>query len=259
MLVGCVDTDITVDLDKDGTVKGIIEVLGPKQIFDNFPEEQLNQLKSEFAKVEEISNNNKSGYKFISKKEKLMDIFKEYSGQNKSNTKNSSTNKNNGTGIKSTSVNLSTNTKDNTNDLQIQDYTYKFAKDFYKNYVKINDENSLFIDTYTVNLNIKDAIEKDMSSEQKFLLNWFGKTSTFGVHIKSPIQMKDSNATSIVEEDNKYVYNWDYNLNEIQNINFTVDIPNIQNILIAAISVILFVVIIIIFIVRRKKRRRRYI
>ena len=71
MMVGCVDADVTVDLEKDGTGKAIIQVLGPKTVFDNIPEENINELGKDFETVEKIADSDKSGYRFATRQGKL--------------------------------------------------------------------------------------------------------------------------------------------------------------------------------------------
>ena len=42
IFTGCVDADVTVDLDKDGTGRAIVQVVGPGAIFDNISEDTVN-------------------------------------------------------------------------------------------------------------------------------------------------------------------------------------------------------------------------
>ena len=46
-----------------------------------------------------------------------------------------------------------------------------------------------------------------MTNEQKALVSFIGRSANIGLHIKSPIEAKSSNATSQTKEDGKYVYN----------------------------------------------------
>ena len=55
ILTGCVDADVTVDLEKDGTGKAIVELVGPETIFDNIPQETINEWAQSFDTVEKIS------------------------------------------------------------------------------------------------------------------------------------------------------------------------------------------------------------
>ena len=77
ILTGCVDADVTVDLEKDGTGKAIVELVGPETIFDNIPQETINEWAQSFDTVEKISKSDKKGYKFTTKQEKLDELLKE--------------------------------------------------------------------------------------------------------------------------------------------------------------------------------------
>lgn len=55
------------------------------------------------------------------------------------------------------------------------------------------------------------------------------------------------------KEDGKYVYNWDYTVSNVQNINFSAKIPNIRNIIIAIVCILAVLIAIIAMIIRRRK------
>ena len=75
ILTGCVDADVTVDLEKDGTGKAIVELAGPATIFDNIPQETIDEWAKSFDTVEKINKSDKKGYKFTTKQEKLDELF----------------------------------------------------------------------------------------------------------------------------------------------------------------------------------------
>ena len=77
ILTGCVDADVTVDLEKDGTGKAIVELAGPATIFDNIPQETIDEWAKSFDTVEKINKSDKKGYKFTTKQEKLDELLKE--------------------------------------------------------------------------------------------------------------------------------------------------------------------------------------
>ena len=248
MMVGCVDADVTVDLEKDGTGKAIIEVLGPSAVFDNIPEENINELGKDFETVEKIADSDKSGYRFATRQGKLEEIFKEITNidaslqENQDSQDNSGDveNQNSNSSVKAETV----STESNNNDL---------ANELYEKYVDINEEQSLFSSTYDVNLKLKDAIYGEMSFEQRTLMHLLGETANIGLHIKSPIEAENSNATSVTEEEGKHVYNWEYTLADVQNINFSAEIPNFRNIIIAGVGIAVVVIGLVVALTRKKK------
>ena len=138
MMVGCVDADVTVDLEKDGTGKAIIQVLGPKTVFDNIPEENINELGKDFETVEKIADSDKSGYRFATRQGKLEEIFKEITNIDASLQENQDSQDNSGD-VENQNSNSSVNaetvyTESNNNDL---------ANELYEKYVDINEEQSL--------------------------------------------------------------------------------------------------------------------
>lgn len=263
MMVGCVDADVTVDLEKNGTGKAIIELLGPQAVFDNIPEESVNEWGEEFEQVEKIGDSDKSGYRFTTRQGDLKEIFMEITNLNESLEEN---------GVEDSDV------QDNSTDAQDQnsqeysndtvsnslvvsekvssvtnDISNDLANELYENYVDINQEKSFFTSTYDVNLKLKDAIYSEMTFEQRTLMHLLGQTANIGLHIKSPIEAKSSNATSVTTEDGKHVYNWEYTLSDVQNISFSAEIPNMRNIIIVVVGAIVVVLGLIVVFVRRKK------
>ncbi|MEI3234357.1 MAG: hypothetical protein V8S33_08125 [Intestinibacter bartlettii] len=127
------------------------------------------------------------------------------------------------------------------------------ANELYQKYVDVQEEDGLFSSTYNIGLKLKDAIYSEMTNEQKALVSFIGRSANIGLHIKSPIAAKSSNATSETKEDGKYVYNWNYTLADVQNINFSARIPNVRNIAIATVCGLVVLVAIIAMIIRRRK------
>ena len=54
MLVGCIDADITLDIDKDGTGRMIIEMVAPDEMMNKLTQEEIAALEKEYEKVEII-------------------------------------------------------------------------------------------------------------------------------------------------------------------------------------------------------------
>ncbi len=231
ILVGCVDADVTVDLEKDGTGKAIVDVVGPKTLFDNIPQSTIDEWGKSFENVEKIKKSDKTGYKFITRQGAIDEVLKEVTGLNES--------------LGDSKQVSSTNNEDSTNSL---------ANELYEKYVDVKEENSLFSSTYNIDLKLKDAIYSEMTNEQKAVVSFIGRSANIGLHIKSPIKAEYSNATSETQEDGKYIYNWEYTLGDVKNINFSAKIPNIRNIAIAGICVLIVLLIVLIrFLFRRKK------
>ena len=258
MMVGCVDADVTVDLEKNGTGKAVIDVLGPQAVFDNITEDSVNEWGKEFETVEKIGDSDKSGYRFTTRQGNLEEIFMEITNLNESLEEN---------GVQNSDIqdqNLQQNSSDdvvsNTPVItekvsaSTSDTSNNLANELYEKYVDINEEKSLFSSTYDVNLKLKDAIYGEMSFEQRTLMKLLGQTANIGLHIKSPIEAKNSNATSVTEENGKHVYNWEYTLSDVQNISFSAEIPNVRNIAIIGIGAVVIVLGLVFVFVRKKKR-----
>lgn len=211
MLVGCIDADITLDMDKDGTGRMIIEMVAPDEMMNKLTQEEIAALEKEYEKVEIIEEEGKYGYKLTTKKENLSEINEDASGSLDSN--------------------------------------FDYVK-----YVNLTEEKGLFANTYKVNLNLKDAMLGELSAEEKSMLAFVGGSANIGIHIKTPIELEESNATSVTEENGKYIYNWDYNLSNIGSINATMKAPNIINIGIVMVLVIA-VVVGIVFVIRKKNKK----
>ena len=56
MLVGCIDADITLDMDKDGTGRMIIEMVAPDEMMNKLTQEEIAALEKEYEKVEIIED-----------------------------------------------------------------------------------------------------------------------------------------------------------------------------------------------------------
>ena len=252
ILTGCVDADVTVDLEKDGTGKAIVELVGPETIFDNIPQETIDEWAKSFDTVEKINKSDKKGYKFTTKQEKLDELLKEVTELNGvvdegSKEDSNSTSKSKSESTTTAFAQTTANTSDNKSAVN------EIANELYQKYVDVEEENGLFSSTYNIGLKIKDAIYSEMTNEQKALVSFIGRSANIGLHIKSPIEAKSSNATSQTKEDGKYVYNWDYTLADVQNINFSATIPNVRNIAIATVCALAVLVAIIAMIIRRRK------
>lgn len=254
MMVGCVDADVTVDLEKNGTGKAVIDVLGPQVVFDNIPEDSVNEWAEQFETVEKIGDSDKSGYRFTTRQGKLDEIFMEITNLNESLEENgvydSDTRENE---AEEQSSDIVSNTKVIVEKVSAttSDEPNNLANEIYEKYVHINEDKSLFSSTYDVNLNLKDAIYGEMSFPERTLIKLIGQTANIGLHIKSPIEAESSNATSVTTEDDKHVYNWDYTLSDVQNISFSAEVPNIRNIVIALIGLVAVLGLAVSF-VRRK-------
>lgn len=252
ILTGCVDADVTVDLERDGTGKAIVELVGPETIFDNIPQETVDEWAQLFDTVEKINKSDKKGYKFTTKQEKLDELLKEVTELNGvvdegSKEDSNETSKSKSESTETVFVQTTANTSDNKSAVN------EIANELYQKYVDVQEEKGLFSSSYNIGIRLKDAIYSEMSTEQKALLSFVGRSSNIGLHIKSPIEAKSSNATSQTKEDGKYVYNWDYTLADVQNINFSAKVPNVRNIVIVIVCGLAVLIAIIAMIIRRRK------
>lgn len=250
IFTGCVNADVTVDLEKDGTGKAVVELLGPATVFDNIPQKTINEWGQSFEKVEKISESDKTGYKFTTKQQKLEELLKEITDLNGVIDEGSKVDSDSASKNESESSALEQKTSTNTTD---NSAVNGIANEFYQNYVDVQEENGLFSSNYSIGLRLKDAIYSEMSDEEKTLMGVIGRSANIGLHIKSPIEAKSNNATSQTKEDDKYVYNWEYTLADVQNINFSATIPNVKNIIIAAVAGLAILIILISIICRKRK------
>lgn len=120
-------------------------------------------------------------------------------------------------------------------------------------YINISEEGGVFSNTYTINVNIKDAMFSELSAEDKSIISMVGKVVPVGIHIRSPFELEETNATSVEEVEGKTVYNWDYNLGNIENIYIKAKVPNIIGIL----GTIVVVVVAFVFLFMKFKKKKK--
>lgn len=244
-LVGCVNADVTIDLEKDGTGKAIVEVSGPNIVFDNISESLVQQIGKDYEKVEKIKKDNQTGYMFTTKQGPLDKVLRDIVNIESINP---------AAQVPSSSA-TTTSVVDNAT-TAAKDFASEFANKIYKRYVEVDEDASFLSTTYDIDVRLRDALYNNMTLEQKAFMKIAGNTSEIGIHIKSPIEAEESNATSVVEEDGKHVYNWDYNLSNIENISFKAKIPNIKNIaMVAGGAVLALIILIMIFRAGRKSKK----
>lgn len=71
ILTGCVNIDLTLDIEKNGDAKVIAEILGESYIMEQINESEFEGL---YDEVEKINEGTKTGYRFISKLDKSDEI-----------------------------------------------------------------------------------------------------------------------------------------------------------------------------------------
>lgn len=74
MLVGCVDTDITIDLEKNGSGNVRVEMKGPEAILGTLSEEEIESLRGQYDQVEVINSDGISGCIVTSKIKDISEI-----------------------------------------------------------------------------------------------------------------------------------------------------------------------------------------
>ena len=131
IFTGCVDADVTVDIDKDATGKAIVQVVGPGAIFNNISEDTIKDWATSYEKVEKISESDKSGYRFTTRKGPIEDVIKEV-----------------------TNLSDTIDVNGDTNSAKKDDSVSCFAEQIYEKYVDIKENKGLFSNTYDINLNI---------------------------------------------------------------------------------------------------------
>ncbi|MEG0857453.1 MAG: LPXTG cell wall anchor domain-containing protein [Terrisporobacter sp.] len=209
MLVGCVNTDVTLDIDKNGNSSVSMKLLTSDYLSEGLNESDLQNIKEEYQAdtIEAISENGQSGY-LLTKK---LGNLKETQSVKDDNTMNE--------------------------------------------YFEINKESGFLFDVYDVNIKIKDALFSDMTAEEKSMLSYFGTSANMNFHVKTPFELLESNATSTNEEEGKTVYNWNYNLNTLDNIHVKFKFINIVNIGVIIAGVILLAGLGIYFYKRKRNNK----
>lgn len=201
MLTGCVDVDLTVDIEKNGNAKMIVKILGESYLMSEVNEEDLT---SEYDDVQRISEGTKTGYMITSNLNEGFDLD----------------------GIES------------------------------NEYATVTKEGGLLSNTYVVDAKLRDAMFSEMTSEDMSMISVIGNSVPFKLHVKSPIEFEESNATSVEEVDGKNVYNWDYTLATLNNIYIKVKVPNVVGIASMVIAT-LSLVGIVVFIILKKKNKNQ--
>ncbi|WP_455538537.1 hypothetical protein [Terrisporobacter sp.] len=211
MLAGCVNTDLTLDIDKKGNMNMSMKVLANDYIASKVTKEDLKNVKEKFVvdDVEKISENGQLGYLLTKKLGNINDsLFK----------------------------------KDN---------------DIKRNkLIDVKEDKGLIFNTYDITLKLKDNIINQVSKKDLQVLNFIGDSVNVNFHVKSPFKLLDSNATSEKKEsDGRTVYDWDYTLGTLDNINIKFRVPNLKNIEILIGLAVLILICCFIFIKRRKNKK----
>ena len=215
---GCVDTNITLDIDKKGNTTLYSDILVKDSLFKNLSEEEMNELKSKYDKIEKITSPGKSGYRVTEKVGNLKDI----KGNKLSELKGAEEFKN--------LVNLKID-----------------KKMFYNIYdIKFNIKDYM----------LKNANSSTSVEQSKTVLAAIGNSSNVNFNLSIPIKLIESNATNSSESNGKHIYSWNYTLNSMDNIYIKAKVYNIQNIILSLIAVIFIIVVIIILILKRKNTTR---
>lgn len=208
ILTGCVDSDITLNIDKKGNAKLSTQIMGSDYLMGDINEQQL---KEKYDNVEKITEPGKTGYKITENLGNLSNL----------NIKNS--------------------------------------KDLsqYSDIIDIKKDQKLFYSIYNVDIKLKDYMQSNMSNEEMGMLSLFGSNFDLGFHLNTPLELISSNATSTSQNNGIYTYNWDLSLGNLDNIQASVKIPNITNILIVVgISLILILVLAVSIIKKRKNKEK---
>ena len=210
VLVGCVNTDLTLDIDKSGNANMFMKLLTNEYLANKITEEDLENIKKEYKidSIKKISEDNESGYLLTKKLGNIaLGITKE--------------------------------------DEVVPN----------NQFIDIEENKGLIFNTYDVNLKLKDAMLGNLSDKDLAMFNLIGDVASMNFHVTSPFKLLQSNATSTVKEnDGRTTYNWNYNLNTLENIKIKFRVPNIKNIIIIGGVVLVLFIISIVFIIKRKHK-----
>lgn len=207
ILNGCVNTDVSLDIDKKGDIKLQAKLLSSEYLISKINE---NELKNTYKDVEKITESGKTGYKIT---------------DNLGNIKN----------------------------LNIED-SKKLEE--YKDLVSIKKKEEFIYNMYDINIHLKDYLNNGMNSEELSIINLIGSGVDVNLHLNTPLELIESNATSSSKDNGINTYNWEFNLSNIDNIHVKTRIPNIKNISMVGISIliIIFTLILMIFIAKKKRK-----
>lgn len=219
ILNGCMDADITLDVEKNGEMIVYSDVLVKDSQFKTLSDEELKKLKETYDDVEKITDLGKSGYRITDKIGNIKSI-------------------------------------------DLKNINQLDGGENFKDLITVNNEKHFLYNIYKADLKIKDYIlknkdnkkdSKDEFIDDKVLLTALGNSININFHLKSPLKLISSNATSISEEGKKYIYNWEYTVNNMDNLRVEAKIYNIQNIVILGASLLAILVIIVLIIIRYRK------
>lgn len=220
ILNGCMDADITLDVEKNGEMIVYSDVLVKDSQFKTLSDEELKKLKETYDDVEKITDVGKSGYRITDKIGNIKSI-------------------------------------------DLKNINQLDAGEDFKDLITVNDEKHFLYNIYKADLKIKDYIlenkdnkkdSKDEFVDDKVLLTALGNSININFHLKSPIKLISSNATSFSEEGSKYIYNWEYTVNSMDNLRVEAKIYNIQNIAVLGISLLAILVILVVVAIKYRKK-----
>lgn len=206
ILTGCVDSDITLNIDKKGNAKLSTQIMGSDYLMGDINEQQL---KEKYDNVEKITEPGKTGYKITENLGNLANL----------------------------------NIKNNKDLSQ------------YSDIIDIKKDQKFFYNIYNVDIKLKDYMQNNMSNEEMGMLSLFGSNFDLGFHLNTPLELISSNATSSSQNDGVYTYNWDLNLGSLDNIQASVKVPNITNILIVAGISLILILGLAVFIIKKRKNK----
>lgn len=214
------DADITLDVEKNGEMIVYSDVLVKDSQFKTLSDEELKKLKETYDDVEKITDVGKSGYRITDKIGNIKSI-------------------------------------------DLKNINQLDAGEDFKDLITVNDEKHFLYNIYKADLKIKDYIlenkdnkkdSKDEFVDDKVLLTALGNSININFHLKSPIKLISSNATSFSEEGRKYIYNWEYTVNSMDNLRVEAKIYNIQNIAVLGISLLAILVILVVVAIKYRKK-----
>ena len=125
----------------------------------------------------------------------------------------------------------------------------------YADIIDIKKNEKFLYTMYDVNIKLKDYMQKNMNKEEIGVLNLFGSGFNLGFHLNVPVELTESNATSNSVKNGIYTYNWDFTLNNLNNIHVEGKVPNIKNILILSVAILILIIIVAILIIRKIKNK----
>jgi hypothetical protein len=185
-LCGCIDTTMTLEIEKNGSATFSTEVLISELLAGFIAEEEFDGVlqRFDFDKIEKITESGKTGYRATWQTDDLNTFATDHLAD------------------------LDRFLKENTEDLSLEEV------------VQIKTDKKFFYTIYDLTIPLKDRLLPYINSlnEDRWMWNFLTSQAHLKFNLKLPCKLTASNATTFSENDGSYCYIWDYTLSKTDNI-----------------------------------------